>query len=212
MVAEIYLLRHGQTQFNAERRLQGQCNSPLTELGQRQAYAMGKALAQQLGADAAQWQIVSSPLGRTRQTSELVCQGMGISTTNIIYDARVQEVGLGDWEHEQIEQIVKRHPAFAARNDWYLDAPNGETLVQVQQRLREWLAEYQGKQLIVVSHGLTGMILKALLMQQDDEQIWLQERPQDALFHYQAQQLTKIAVDPRYLRDTAFVPTLSASA
>lgn len=211
MVAEIYLLRHGQTQFNAERRLQGQCNSPLTELGQRQAFAMGKALAQQLGANAAQWQFVSSPLGRTRQTSELVCQGMGISTANVTYDARVQEVGLGDWEHEQIEQIVNRHPAFAARNDWYLEAPNGETLVQVQQRLREWLADYQGKQLIVISHGLTGMILKALLMQQDDEQIWLQERPQDALFHYKDQQLTKIAVDARYLHAAEAVPTLSAN-
>lgn len=212
MFAEIYLLRHGQTHFNAERRLQGQCNSPLTELGQRQAFAMGKTLAEQLGAQVNQWQIVSSPLGRTKQTSELVCRGMGISAKQVIYDARVQEVGLGDWEHEQIEQIVQRHPAFAARNDWYLEAPNGESLAQVQARLRDWLAEYQGQKLIVVSHGLTGMILKAMLMEQDDEQIWLQERPQDALFHYHNKQLTKITVDANYLHASAELPKMSASA
>lgn len=64
----------------------------------------------------------------------------------------------------------------------------------------------------MVSHGLTGMILKAMLMEQDDEQIWLQERPQDALFHYRDKQLSKIAVDASLLHETAELPAMSASA
>ncbi|KFZ36791.1 hypothetical protein HR45_14325 [Shewanella mangrovi] len=212
MPAELYILRHGQTDFNAERRLQGQCNSPLTALGQRQAYAMGRALARQLGEQKQQWQFVSSPLGRTRQTSALVCHGMGITTEPVQYDARVQEVGLGDWEHCQIEQLLLDNPQFKARNDWYLEAPQGERLPQVQARLRQWLEDLGEQKAIVVSHGLTGMILRAMLMNLSYEQIWLQERPQDALFHYHNGTLTKIAVDPLDLQGAPELSALSASA
>ncbi|QSX33351.1 histidine phosphatase family protein [Shewanella avicenniae] len=211
MAAELFILRHGQTVFNAERRLQGQCNSPLTPLGERQAYAMGRAIAQQLGHNVQDWQIVSSPLGRTRQTSALVCHGMGLAAAQVKYDARVQEVGLGDWEHGQIEQLLQQYPQFKTRNDWYLDAPNGERLPQVQARLAQWLAELGEQKTIVVSHGLTGMILRAMLLQLSYEQIWLQERPQDALFHYRNGDLSKIAVDPADLQPTISVAGVLAN-
>ncbi len=59
----IYLLRHGQTRFNAEQRLQGRCNSELTDKGEAQAIAMGRRLAAEL-ADPARWTVYASPLGR----------------------------------------------------------------------------------------------------------------------------------------------------
>ena len=200
MPAELYILRHGQTRFNAERRLQGQCNSPLTALGEQQARAMGITLQQQIS-DIHQWRIISSPLGRTLQTSQLVCEGLGISRTAIATDARVQEVGLGQWEQCQISEILAASPELQHRQDWYLQAPQGEGFDATCARLKSWLSELNATdKLIVVSHGLTGMILRALLLNIPYDKIWLQERPQDALFHYRQGTLQRIAVEPQLLR------------
>src|SRR4051812_14099959 len=72
----IYLLRHGQTQWNVEQRIQGHKDSALTLLGERQALAMGAAVAALLG-NPQGVAVVASPLGRTRQTAALVCQALG---------------------------------------------------------------------------------------------------------------------------------------
>ncbi|MFQ6371878.1 histidine phosphatase family protein [Shewanella sp. YIC-542] len=196
MPSELYILRHGQTRFNAERRLQGQCNSPLTPRGEQQALAMGHTLRQQIG-DIQQWQIVSSPLGRAQQTAQRVCDGLGLSHQCITLDDRVQEVGLGQWEQCQISAILQAHPQFQQQADWYMQAPEGEGFDAVTRRLRHWLSglSNDSKQ-IVISHGLTGMILRALLQHLPYEEIWQLERPQDALFHYHDGQLTRIAVTP----------------
>ncbi|MBS0410216.1 MAG: histidine phosphatase family protein, partial [Proteobacteria bacterium] len=65
----IYLIRHGQTEFNRERRYQGRCDSPLTEVGRRQAHAVGVRLSE-LGVT--DFRLVSSPLGRTLETAAIV--------------------------------------------------------------------------------------------------------------------------------------------
>src|SRR5206468_11831561 len=72
----IYLVRHGQTEFNRERRIQGHVDSPLTELGVRQARAVGWLL-RDLIRDPAGWRVVSSPLGRAASTAEIVAWMLG---------------------------------------------------------------------------------------------------------------------------------------
>lgn len=203
MPAELYLLRHGQTRFNAERRLQGQCNSPLTALGERQAYAMGVTLKQHIR-DIRQWQVVSSPLGRALQTAERVCAGLGISSEHIRTDARIQEVGLGQWEQRHIDEILASQPQLQQQPDWYLKAPQGEEFAAIRLRLNHWLAElHADDRLIVISHGLTGMILRALLLQLSYPEIWQLERPQDAFYYYRHGDLEKLNVAPDLLELTA---------
>ncbi len=90
----IYLLRHGQTRFNAEQRLQGRCNSELTDKGEAQAIAMGRRLAGEL-ADPARWTVYASPLGRARQTAQLVCEQLGLAADRIVWDDRLMELGMG---------------------------------------------------------------------------------------------------------------------
>jgi hypothetical protein len=74
----IYLLRHGQTEYNTERRIQGRCDSPLTELGRKQAAAMGETL-RGLIAGADDFAVVSSPLPRAYSSAELVAEESGIA-------------------------------------------------------------------------------------------------------------------------------------
>ena len=88
----IYLIRHGQTVHNAEGRFQGGLDSPLTELGRAQARAVGKTLAGLVGPETP---IVSSPLGRARQTAEIVRATVGL-TAPIQLDARLAEITVGD--------------------------------------------------------------------------------------------------------------------
>src|SRR5689334_8295809 len=74
--AVIYLVRHGQTEFNVARRYQGQGDSPLTLLGQMQAKRMGERLAGLVG-DPTGWRIVSSPLGRAVATAKIIARALG---------------------------------------------------------------------------------------------------------------------------------------
>ena len=73
----IYLVRHGQTEFNSERRIQGRFDSPLTDLGVRQARAVG-GLLRDLVREPEGWRLVASPLGRAHATAEIVAQRLGL--------------------------------------------------------------------------------------------------------------------------------------
>src|SRR3954463_8140677 len=78
LTAPLYMLRHGETAWNTERRMQGTKNSALTERGRAQALAMGRALKLELARDPGPTVFLRSPLGRTRETSEIVGRELGI--------------------------------------------------------------------------------------------------------------------------------------
>ncbi|MCD8475371.1 MAG: hypothetical protein LRY40_01090 [Shewanella fodinae] len=87
--------------------------------------------------------------------------------------------------------------------DWYLKAPQGKSL-RHPFALNHWLAElHANDRLIVISHGLTGMILRALLLQLPYEEIWQLERPQDAFYYYRHGDLQKLNAAPDLLELTA---------
>lgn len=179
---KIYLLRHGQTQFNVEQRLQGHCNSALTALGVAQAKAMGQSLKARI--EPQQWQVVCSPLSRARRTAELVSDELGLPYDAIIEDERLQEAFLGDWEQLVAPEVKAQHPYLKTMPDWYLQGPNAESYEHIRQRLSQWLAEPTlPEQLIVVSHGLTGTVLRGVLTDMTYQQVWAQDRPQDAYFY-----------------------------
>ena len=84
---QVYLVRHGETQWNAERRIQGQSDSPLTAKGEQQAMQVATR-AKELGIT----HIISSDLGRTRRTAEIIAQACGC---DIIFDSRLRELNMG---------------------------------------------------------------------------------------------------------------------
>ncbi len=180
----IFLIRHGQTEFNVQRRLQGRRDSPLTELGIQQARRMGELLKAQVERPQ-DWTVISSPLGRTRRTAEIVCEAMGLSHP-IETDDRLMEVDVGDWEGLEGDEIEALTPGARSEPGWLLTAPGGETWETASARVADWLEEHNvrdGQRRLVISHGITGRILRALYEGEDHPGLWSSPAPpQDAVF------------------------------
>jgi broad specificity phosphatase PhoE len=160
-----FLTLHGETEWNRERRFQGQLDSPLTEHGVAQAHLMGATLRELLGAST-KCAIVSSPLGRARRTAEIICQVLGMDSRKIETDARLQEINLGSWAGFTRDEVEARWPRAldgAGRYEWYFKSPDGETLDQVTARVGQWLSDSaQRERMIAVSHGVTSRVLRGL--------------------------------------------------
>ncbi|HDY8050971.1 TPA: histidine phosphatase family protein [Vibrio vulnificus] len=188
---QFFILRHGQTQFNAEQKLQGHCNSPLTEKGQHQALSVSRVLQAHL--ESGSYRVYSSSLGRALQTAEIVCQQLDYATDKIIADDRLKEFSLGDWEQKTLPELQATLPDLLDEADWYLQAPNSERYEQVQQRLSQWLDTLpEIGRFVVVSHGLTGIVLRGMLLGLDYQQVWQQDLPQDAFFKIEKGQVERI--------------------
>ncbi|GAB4392984.1 MAG: histidine phosphatase family protein [Kiloniellaceae bacterium] len=183
----IYLLRHGETEWNREGRLQGHGDSPLTERGLSQAVAMGGALRREIGdEDLAGYTLVSSPLGRTLATARCVAAVTGHNPAEIVEDPRLREHGFGAWEGEIYQEVEQIHPeAWRAReaDRWHYQVPGGESGALVAARIGAWLAEQSEEaRLIVVSHGFAGRVLRGLYSGATPEEMLALPEPQDAVF------------------------------
>lgn len=177
----IYLVRHGETEFNRERRLQGHVDSPLTDLGRRQAEAVGAQLANLIGAEPG-WRILASPLGRTRRTAEILAARIGIATIEI--EPRLIELSWGDWDGRLRADLAAACPAFG-RSNWAFHAPTGESYAAMCARLSGWLADLPaepGRRIIAVSHGVTGRVLRGVYAGLPVETVMSHDAPQDAVF------------------------------
>ncbi len=157
---EVLILRHGETEWNRQGRMQGGQDSPLTRRGEGQARAQGLIL-QRFGVEGFTW--VSSPQGRALRTAELARgQAGGIAT-----DARLREISMGDWSGLLREDIARQAPDYfapeAAMMAWYGNAPGGETLAALAQRLTAFLADLSAPT-VIVTHGVTSRALRCLLL------------------------------------------------
>src|ERR1700761_2852217 len=97
----IYFIRHGQTEWNEQKRIQGGKDSPLTEVGRQQSIRAGHVLETILkrdGRSALALDFVASPLGRARQTMELVRGTMHLPLAGYRIDGRLRELSYGQWE------------------------------------------------------------------------------------------------------------------
>ncbi len=191
MTRRIFVLRHGETEFNADKKLQGHCNSSLTSKGSEQARRVGTTLKQYV--ENRPFRVYSSTLGRALQTSQIVCEELNYSYENLNKEPRLKEFSLGEWEQRTIPSLEQEIPNLLAQNDWYLQAPNCETYESVRERLSSWLSDVaHDEDIVVVSHGLTGIVLRGLLLGMDYTQVWQQDLPQDAFFIIEDGRLTRV--------------------
>jgi probable phosphoglycerate mutase len=159
----LYVLRHGETEWNVATRMQGRLDSPLTELGRRQADVHGRTLARLGPVD----RLIVSPLGRTRATAELLNAHLGAEVT---FEPALMERDCGAWSGMTIEEIEAAHPRdWGARNaDPYGHRPpDGENLPDMEARVAGFLDTLDaqpGRTLGLVTHGvMSRVILKSLL-------------------------------------------------
>ncbi|WP_280296332.1 bifunctional RNase H/acid phosphatase [Nocardia abscessus] len=147
----LLLLRHGQTELSVQRRYSGRGNPPLTPLGREQAARAAKMLAAKGGITA----VVSSPLGRARETAEAAAAALGVPVE--VHDGLI-ETDFGVWEGLTFAEAAQRDPDLHARwiGDPTVAAPGGESFEEVTGRVdaarRDLLERYPGANLVVVSH------------------------------------------------------------
>ncbi|MBS0470046.1 MAG: histidine phosphatase family protein [Proteobacteria bacterium] len=162
----MFVVLHGQTEWNRDGRLQGRHDSPLTEEGRRQSTRAGQILRAH-GGDRV-FRIVASPLQRAQTTAQIISSVLGITSTEIGTDARIGELALGDWEGCTRAEIHARWPERmhgGTHNSWYFRAPGGESYTSISTRLADWLNAFgQDDSVIAVSHGIAARVLRGLYL------------------------------------------------
>lgn len=183
--ADIYLFRHGQTEWNAQGRRQGHLDSPLTERGRLQAEENAKRLRHHLAPDT-EVAVFASPLGRARHTALILVKELGLSQEAIIYEPRLMECSFGEWEGLTTSEIKARYPKQwqARENDkWHVAAPSGESYADVNSRVSEWYADVSLAEInLVVCHGLTSRIFRGIFSDLSWYQVFELNEPQDGFF------------------------------
>jgi len=153
----LYVIRHGQTDWNAERRLQGQRDIELNEVGREQARVNGLTLAALLGDTAESFDYVASPLKRTRATMEIVRAAMGLAPPEYRTDERLVEVSFGAWEGSTLKEVKLTQPdRLAERNaakwDFIPPGEDAESYEILSWRVGAWLQSVD-KPTVCVAHG-----------------------------------------------------------
>jgi probable phosphoglycerate mutase len=180
---DLYILRHGETEWNREGVLQGMHDSPLTAKGHEQAAHQGKILDRVIS----DWSLVdiySSPQGRAKKTAEIALAGM--NRTADLHEA-LREVDTGDWAGLHISDIIDDDPRMAKPYtvEWlsaYFSSPNGEGYEVFKTRLLEFLTTLN-KPTVIITHGMVGFVLRGLYLGLSFEQLAVQVGGQGVVFH-----------------------------
>lgn len=163
----IFFIRHGETDWNAARRYQGQADVPLNEKGRAQARRNGQALCTLLPG-IAQAHFVASPLGRTLETMRIVREELGLAAGDFGVDPRLIELNYGHWEGQLASDLPLADPdglAARAADPYHWRPQGGENYIDLTLRLESWLAEVSGP-CVVVSHGGVSRALRGLLVEE----------------------------------------------
>jgi broad specificity phosphatase PhoE len=154
VMTEMWLVRHGQTDWNLNGIYQGQSDIPLNETGIQQAHQLASELTHTRF-----HRIYSSDLVRARQTAEIIATELGVP---VVVDARLREINQGVWEGKTIEYVKQTYQPDFSRNPKYITTPRAEgaeSLAQVIIRMVEavnaYHAAHPGGRILLATHGLS---------------------------------------------------------
>ena len=187
---ELYISRHGQTDWNAEGRLQGQVEVPLNALGQIQARRNGRYLRNVLGDRATNFRFLASPLGRASTTMRIIRDELGLEPDGFETDDRLVELDFGGWGGSTMAEVanfdaegIKRRKA----NKWAFVPPGdtAESYAMLAERARPVFEALDSPTILVAHGGITRSFL-ALYTGLADQEAARIEIPQDRLLHVSA--------------------------
>jgi broad specificity phosphatase PhoE len=160
-----FIARHGETVFNAARRLQGDApHTPLTRAGFAQADEMGRALRDALG-EKPPLTLWASPTGRALQTLAIVAEHLELDWHAAKTDARLTEIGMGAWGGRYYADVVADVGPVIDEHGLLRPAPDGERYEAIAERVSAWLAdtaEDAGDRLVVM-HGISSRVLRGVM-------------------------------------------------
>ena len=159
----ILVVRHGLTEWNIDRRIQGVTDTELSDLGQRQAVALGRRMAgEYIGA------IYSSPLKRAWHTACEVAKHHDLAP---VPEPRLREISFGEWEGQSFPQLRAQNPELMA--NWFADPysytpPGAESMTDIVARLTSLLDELRQRPdeetIMLVTHGATTGVMVCLIL------------------------------------------------
>lgn len=155
---DLYLMRHGQTEWNVEERMQGRADSPLTALGRAQAGRLADLARDVLaGGEVA---LYASSQGRAQETARIVFGDAPFHS-----DDRLVEIDVGDFTGARLADLYHSHPHLFTDEgmSWYDRTPNGEDFAALYTRTRSFLDDLTGPAMIV-THGVTLKMLRVVAM------------------------------------------------
>ena len=154
----LYYIRHGETDMNVARRLQGSRNPVLNDRGRQQASGCGDLLRDLFwreGRKPLDFGYVSSPLKRARETMELLRGALGLNPHSYDVDDRLREVSYGEWEGLTLPEVESRFPGALGRREsdkWDFAPPGGESYRSLSERTRAWVADLT-QDTVITGHG-----------------------------------------------------------
>jgi alpha-ribazole phosphatase len=182
MVQNIYLIRHGETDWNKCRRFQGSMDIELNEVGRQQAVFLQKAM-KEIPID----RIVSSDLLRAQETAKILNQPHGLT---VEVDAGFREIHFGLWEgmnFQQIEALFPEEASLWKNEPGALKIPEGETFQQLTERVWQrflfWCQRSDYQNLAIVSHGGTCAALICAVLGEPIASMWKYVQANTAVNH-----------------------------
>ncbi len=194
----LIFIRRGQTDWNAEGRMQGQKDIPLNATGRDQARRNGnrlKLFLEDARIDPADLDFMASPLGRTRMTMELARTEMGLAPEAYRLEDRLKELTFGSWEGSTLEEIAETVPDLVEQrrvDKWGFVPPGGgESYEMLAQRIGGWLQTVD-RPSVVVAHGGVFRVLRGLLEGLECRRVPKLPVPQDVVFIWRDGRLKEI--------------------
>lgn len=198
----ILLIRHGETQWNRQGRLQGRRDAPLTLNGVRQCLAVATTVDPHLrgltgnawAGDACFW---VSPLGRARQTASILADYWQIAFDRFIEAPDIVERAYGAWEGSTLNQVETDRPEEFRQHTtdpWRYRVPGGESKNELFARIESWLEGLDRRQAhVIVTHSGCFRAIRALCTRASHDAIAAYREPQTTAFLLQAGNETEIA-------------------
>ncbi|WP_082735546.1 histidine phosphatase family protein [Polycladidibacter stylochi] len=188
--APIIFIRHGQTDWNKEGRMQGHQDIPLNETGELQAEAIGERLYEFLEETSrlpADFEWLCSPMKRACQTMDIIREKMVLPEGQYRIENRLKEITFGTFEGKTLDEIAKARPEHVEgrkQDKWGFVPPEGESYQMLTSRVEAWLMTTH-RPMIIVSHGGVLRALRGLLCGHPDHEVPVLEVPQDRFWVWQ---------------------------
>ena len=172
-MTEIIFTRHGQTEWNVARKMQGQLVSPLTEMGLLQARMLGAYLK-----DKSISAVYSSPLLRAERTATIIRKEIGLEKLEL--SPALKEINLSDLEGKSFSKALEEEPermqAFSSHPSAFKPGPGGETFEEVQKRALGFVLplfeKHAGQKIIVVCHAVVLRLMMAYFENFTIDEYW----------------------------------------
>ena len=196
----LILVRHGESEWNRAGRIQGQINSPLTDLGINQAkairdYLSGILLNQQL-------EIYTSPLDRALQTAEIIAQGIEYPSRKIIIEERLNDFNVGEisgtFGWDKVAEIFPEQAQLRLQDPMRFHPSGGESGAEFEARLRSLLEDLKddGTLKLMVSHGIVNKFIRGILKNLSGKEMVELGESQNTIYRLEEGEETEIKIPP----------------